>query len=92
MAWHTVIKEAALEFLNVYGAPELIPRNEFRQRSLAGRYDNPIPPRFPAPIDFLNIPAQALSMLNACKPVLLIVLWTIFAWLLGQNCPNYGFW
>jgi hypothetical protein len=26
--------------------------------SLAGRYDNPIPPRFLAPIDFLKIPAQ----------------------------------
>jgi hypothetical protein len=25
--------------------------------SLAGRYDNPIPPRFLAPIDFLKIPA-----------------------------------
>ncbi len=24
---------------------------------LAGRYDNPIPPRFLAPIDFLKIPA-----------------------------------
>ncbi len=24
--------------------------------SLAGRYDNPIPPRFLAPIDFLKIP------------------------------------
>ncbi len=23
-------------------------------------------------------------LLNACKPVLLIVLWTIFAWLLGK--------
>ncbi len=49
-------------FLYVYGAPELIPRNEFRQPcSLAGRYDNPIPrfpPRFLAPIDFLKIPAQ----------------------------------
>jgi hypothetical protein len=45
--------------LNVYGAPELIPRNEFRQPicSLEGRYDNPIPPRFLAPIDFLKIPA-----------------------------------
>ncbi len=31
MAWHTVVKETELEFLNVYGAPELIPRNEFRQ-------------------------------------------------------------
>jgi hypothetical protein len=27
--------------------------------SLAGRYDNPIPPWFLAPIDFLKIPAQA---------------------------------
>jgi hypothetical protein len=27
--------------------------------SLAGRYDNPIPARFLAPIDFLKIPAQA---------------------------------
>jgi hypothetical protein len=26
--------------------------------SLAGRYDNPIPPPFLAPIDFLKIPAQ----------------------------------
>jgi hypothetical protein len=44
-------------FLNVYGAPESIPRNEFRQRQ-AGRYDNPLPPRFLAPIDSLKIPAQ----------------------------------
>jgi hypothetical protein len=27
--------------------------------SLAGRYDNPIPPRFLAPIDFYKIPALA---------------------------------
>jgi hypothetical protein len=39
------------------------PRNWFQGmhsaslRSLAGRYDNPIPPRFLAPIDFLKIPA-----------------------------------
>ncbi len=26
--------------------------------SLAGRYDNPIPSRFLAPVDFLKIPAQ----------------------------------
>jgi hypothetical protein len=46
-------------FLNVYGAPDLIPRNEFRQRcSLMGWYYNTIPPRFLAPIDFLKIPAQ----------------------------------
>ncbi len=28
--------------------------------SLAGRYDNPIPPRFLAPIDCLKIPAQLI--------------------------------
>ncbi len=56
---HVAVSTAAEPvFLNVYGAPELIPRNEFRQpMSLAGRYDNPIPPRFLAPIDFLKIPA-----------------------------------
>ncbi len=44
--------------LNVYGAPEFIPRmNSASLCSLAGRYDNPIPPRFLAPIDFLKIPA-----------------------------------
>ncbi len=40
------------------------PRNRFQginsasQCSLAGRYDNPIPTRFLAPIDCLKIPAQ----------------------------------
>jgi hypothetical protein len=29
--------------------------------SQAGRYENPIPPRCLAPIDFLKIPAQALA-------------------------------
>ncbi len=54
-----------------YGAEESIPRNQFRQPmqpcnrsqgmnsaslcSLAGRYDNPIPTRFLAPIDCLKI-------------------------------------
>ncbi len=36
------------------------PRNWFQDinsASLAGRYDNSIPPRFLAPIDFLKIPA-----------------------------------
>jgi hypothetical protein len=32
--------------------------------SLAGRYDNPIPPRFLAAIDFLKIPAQACRYYN----------------------------
>ncbi len=50
-----------LEFLND-GAPELIPRNEFLQPMQPGRYDNPIPPRFLAPIDFLKIPAQEIAM------------------------------
>ncbi len=41
------------------------PRNRFQEMnsaslcSLAGRYDNAIPPRFLAPIDSLQIPAQA---------------------------------
>ncbi len=33
--------------------------------SLAGRYENPIPPRCLAPIDFLKIPAQFASALWA---------------------------
>jgi hypothetical protein len=50
-------KTAEAVFLNVYGTPESIPRNEFRQPcSLAGRYDNPLPPRFLAPLDSLKIP------------------------------------
>ncbi len=35
--------------------------NSVRQCSLAGRYDNPIPTRFLAPIDCLKIPAQFIS-------------------------------
>jgi hypothetical protein len=57
-------------FLNVLG-----PRNWFQGMnsaslcSLAGRYDNPIPPRFLAPIDFLKIPAQFTDLYRAriCK-------------------------
>ncbi len=46
-------------FLNAWG-----PRNRFQGMnsaslcSLAGRYDNPLPPRILAPIDSLKIPAQ----------------------------------
>jgi hypothetical protein len=36
--------------------------------SLAGRYDNPIPPRFLAPIDFLKIPALLYSLAELCNP------------------------
>ncbi len=35
--------------------------------SLAGRYDNPIPTRCQAPIDFLKIPAQYLDSLPAVQ-------------------------
>ena len=56
-----VNKIAEPVFLNVYGAPELVPgMNSASLCSLAGRYDKPIPPRFLAPIDFLKIPAQLL--------------------------------
>ncbi len=41
-------------FLNVYGVQESIPRmNSASLCSLAGRYDNPIPTRFLAPVDCL---------------------------------------
>jgi hypothetical protein len=48
------------------------PRNRFQGMnsaslcSLAGRYDNPIPPRFLAPIDSLKIPAQVQTG-KVCK-------------------------
>jgi hypothetical protein len=51
--------QARGRIINVYGAQESIPRNEFRQHSLAGRYDNPIPTRFLALKECLKIPAQA---------------------------------
>ncbi len=47
------------EFSNFHETQESILRDQFRQPcSLAGRYDNPIPTRFLAPIDCLKIPAQ----------------------------------
>jgi hypothetical protein len=57
--WLCPVMCTELVFLNVYGAQESIPRNEFHQPmcSLAGRYDNHIPTRFLAPIDCLKIPA-----------------------------------
>jgi hypothetical protein len=40
-------------------SPGIDPRKEFRQpMCLAGRYDNPIPTRFLAPLDCLKLPAQ----------------------------------
>jgi hypothetical protein len=50
-------------FLNIDGAPESIPRNSASLCSLAGQYDNPIPPRFLAPTDRSKIPA--LVLMNA---------------------------
>ncbi len=50
--WHIAGEYTAEpEFLNLLGAQESIPRNQFRQAVyiLAGRYDNPIPARFLAP-------------------------------------------
>ncbi len=62
-------------FLNVY----MEPRNRFQGMnsaslcSLAGRYDNPIPPRFLVPIDSLKIPALMPHMQNGnCCRMLLI--------------------
>ncbi len=48
-------EESRARILNFKGAQESIPRI---QCSLAGRYDNPIPTRFLAPIVGLKIPAQ----------------------------------
>ncbi len=47
-----------LVFLNLYGAQDRCQGiNSASLCSLAGRYDNPIPTRCLAPIDFLKIPA-----------------------------------
>ncbi len=56
-------------FKNVYGVPELIQGMNFTSLcSSAGQYDNPIPPRFLAPIEFLKIPAQLLFILCTLPP------------------------
>jgi hypothetical protein len=56
----SVIPPPEAVFLNVYGAQEsqFQGMNFASLRSLAGRYDNPIPTRCLAPIDCLKIPAQ----------------------------------
>ncbi len=49
-------------FLNVYGAPESFQgMNSASLSSLAGRYDNPLPPRFLAPIDSLKFQLSILQ-------------------------------
>ncbi len=56
-------------FLNVYGAPESISRmSSASLRSLAGRYDNPLPPRFLAPIDSLKIPVLSRYFQTFMEP------------------------
>ncbi len=58
----TESKDAEPVFLKVNGAHESIHKNEFASLcSLAGRYDNPIPTRFLAPIDCLKILALVLN-------------------------------
>ncbi len=47
--------------------------------SLAGRYDNPIPPRFLAPIVFLKIPAQYDNPMPTC----------FLAPIAGQKLPTW---
>jgi hypothetical protein len=51
-------KEDRTRIFNFLGAQELNQWNQFRRAvGLAGRYDNPLPTRFRAPIDCLKIPA-----------------------------------
>ncbi len=65
------------------------PRNWFQGMnsaslcSLAGRYDNPIPPRFLAPIDFLKIPVLlSTDEAESCRRLG----WT--GWSTGGNMPD----
>ncbi len=72
------------EFLKFYGAQESILRKEFRQPigSLAGRYNNPIPPRYLALIDCLKIPAQLMCDRDGA-------LYSVHATLYGKNVSTY---
>jgi hypothetical protein len=73
-------------FMSPYFETFMEPRNRFQGMnsaslcSLAGRFDNPIPPRFLAPIDSLKIPAQSE----------LAVLKTTDLFLEGQNYWFFG--
>ncbi len=62
-AWSSFISFTSLSYHQIQKEPRnrSIPRNQFRQPmycTLAGRYDNPIPTWFLAPIDCLKIPAR----------------------------------
>jgi hypothetical protein len=60
LGYHSTESEPV--FLNVYGARlRFQGMNSASLFGLAGRYDNPIPPRFQAPIDCLKIPALNLK-------------------------------
>jgi hypothetical protein len=54
-SWTDILKQAV--FLNFYGAQKSIPRNRCLC-SVTGRYENPIPIWFLAPVDCSKIPAQ----------------------------------
>ncbi len=55
------------------------PRNRFQGMisaslcSLAGRYDNPLPPRFLAPIDSLKIPEQNIYQLEGVRNCIITI-------------------
>ncbi len=57
-------------YLSPYFSTFMEPGNRFQGKnyaslcSLPGRYDNPIPPRFLAPIDCLKTPALVITMLT----------------------------
>jgi hypothetical protein len=52
--------------------------------SLAGRYENPIPPRCLAPIDFLKIPAQySIDITNKRMYVEACFMYIFTCWLRG---------
>jgi hypothetical protein len=59
-AWRAQLAEVLAPYFYTF----MEPRNRFQRMnsaslySLAGRYENPIPPRCLAPIDFLKIPAR----------------------------------
>ncbi len=70
-------KRPELVFLNVYGVQEWLQGiNSASLCSLAGRYYNPIPPRFLALIDSLKIPPVFLNVYGAQE------------WLQGMNSAS----
>ncbi len=61
--------------------------------SLAGRYDNPIPPRFLAPIDCLKIPALVLMESTSPSPPCNSLIGHLWKWRGAAHWPDpYLFW